>query len=433
MKKIIKIKWMHCISCEMILEKELKNITWVQLLMISYKKWIMEIVYENDSDYKKVVDIIEKNGYNVQSNEIETDNVTNVLNNIVAVLIVVVLFVFSGLFDLNKYIPDTSTLSYSWALLVWIIASVSTCLAITWWLIIWFSKYIDSTNTTNWHIRVQIWFQLWRIIWFFILWWLLWVTWKLFSLSFSIWSILTFFVWIILLYIWLNILWILPSISRLWFHMPKSFASKIEKLWKPKYAPIAWALTFFLPCWFTQTIQLLAISSWSFLGGWLIMLFFVLWTFPVLFSIWLGSSYFEWKKFPIFNKIIAVILIFFWLTTIWNSYNLLSFSSLKNNNTNQELQNINWDVQEITVWHDWYQMVPKELVIDTWKNYKITVLPSENGKWCMSTQVIPKLNSKVSYILKWQAIYYEIQNAKSWTYEVVCGSMWMLQWKIIVK
>ncbi|MDP3381674.1 MAG: hypothetical protein Q8S84_09635 [bacterium] len=73
----------------------------------------MEIVYENDSDYKKVVDIIEKNGYNVQSNEIETDNVTNVLNNIVAVLIVVVLFVFSGLFDLNKYIPDTSTLSYS--------------------------------------------------------------------------------------------------------------------------------------------------------------------------------------------------------------------------------------------------------------------------------------------------------------------------------
>ncbi|MDP2091090.1 MAG: sulfite exporter TauE/SafE family protein [Candidatus Gracilibacteria bacterium] len=433
MKKIIKIKGMHCISCEMILEKELKNITGVQLLMISYKKGIMEIVYENDSDYKKVVDIIEKNGYNVQSNEIETDNVTNVLNNIVAVLIVVVLFVFSGLFDLNKYIPDTSTLSYSGALLVGIIASVSTCLAITGGLIIGFSKYIDSTNTTNGHIRVQIGFQLGRIIGFFILGGLLGVTGKLFSLSFSIGSILTFFVGIILLYIGLNILGILPSISRLGFHMPKSFASKIEKLGKPKYAPIAGALTFFLPCGFTQTIQLLAISSGSFLGGGLIMLFFVLGTFPVLFSIGLGSSYFEGKKFPIFNKIIAVILIFFGLTTIGNSYNLLSFSSLKNNNTNQELQNINGDVQEITVGHDGYQMVPKELVIDTGKNYKITVLPSENGKGCMSTQVIPKLNSKVSYILKGQAIYYEIQNAKSGTYEVVCGSMGMLQGKIIVK
>ncbi len=438
MKKIINIKWMHCISCEMILEKELKKLTWVQLLMISYKKWIMEIDYERESDYEKVIKIIEKNWYKV--NQINSTWNNNMITNIIALLIVIILFMFTWLFDSIKYIPDTSTLSYSWALLVWLIASISTCLAVTGWLIIWFSKYIDSTNTTNWHIKVQLWFQLWRIIWFFLLGWLLWLTWKLFSLSFSIWSILTFFVWIILLYIWLNILWILPSISRFWIHMPKSFASKIEKLWKPEYAPIAWVLTFFLPCWFTQAMQLLAVSSWSFIWGGLIMLFFVIGTFPVLFSLWLGSSYFEWKKFPIFNKIIAAVLIFFWLITVSNSYNLLNFSSTSNN-TNQVTQNkestntetINNDVEEITVWFDWYQMDPKELVLEKWKNYKITVLPSENGKWCMSTQTIPKLSSKVSYILKWQAITYDINNAKQWEYDVVCGTMWMWQWVIIVK
>lgn len=440
MKKSIHIKWMHCISCEMIIENELKNMTGVKLLMLSHKKWIMEIEYEQVSDYKKVVNMIEKNGYKVVEG---TDNKVlenNILSNTIALLVIVILFMFTWLFDLNKFIPDTATLSYSWALLVWVIASVSTCLAITWWIIIWFSKYIDSTHSTKWHVKVQLWFQLWRIIWFFILGWLLWITWKIFSLSFSISSILTFSVGILLLYIGLNILWILPSISKFWVHMPKSFASKITKLWKPEYAPIAWALTFFLPCWFTQTMQLLAVSSWSFLGGWLIMLFFVLWTFPVLFSVWLGSSYFEWKKFPTFNKIIAAILIFFWLTTVSSSYHLLSFSGTNTNNTiNQVAKNTettdttNNDVKEITVWFDWSQMDPRELILEQWKNYKITVLPSENWRWCMSTQTIPKLSSKVSYILKWQAITYDINDAKAWTYDVVCGTMWMWQGTIIVR
>ena len=438
MKKIIHIKWMHCISCEMILEKELSVLKSVVLLMLSYKKGTMEIEYEKESDYEKVVDIIENNGYKVKWDNdeySENNNVWNILTNIIVVLVIVILFIFSWLFNLNKYIPDTSTLSYSGALLVWLIASLSTCLAITWWIIIWFSKYIDSTKSTKWHVKVQLWFQLWRIIWFFILWWLLWVTWKLFSLTFAFSSILTFVVGILLLYIWLNILWIFPSMTKFWIHMPKSFASKIEKLWKPEFAPITWALTFFLPCWFTQTMQLLAISSWGFLSWWLIMLFFVLWTFPVLFSLWLGSSYFEWKKFPIFNKIIASLLIFFWISTITNSYHLLWLNSV-NNNVAPVVQNIdtnNSEVKEITVWFDWTQMDPQELVLEKWKNYKITVLPSENWKWCMSTQVIPKLNSKVSYILKGQAITYEINNAQAWEYDVVCSTMWMHQWTIIVK
>lgn len=438
MKKIINLKWMHCISCEMIIEKELKNLSWVKLHMVSHKKWIMEIEYDKESDYEKVVEFIEKNGFNVVENDEKSDEdfVWKLMLNIIALLIVVILFIFSGLFDLNGYLPDTSTMSYSGAFLVWLIASVSTCLAITGWIIIWFAKYIDSTHSSLWHVKVQLWFHLWRIIWFFVLGGLLWITWKIFSLSLSITSILTIVVWILLLYMWLNLLWIIPSLTKFWVHMPKSFASKIEKIWKPEFAPIAWALTFFLPCGFTQTMQLLAISSGSFLWGWLVMLFFALWTFPVLFSVWLGSSYFEWKNFPLFNKIIASILIFFWLTTISNSYNLLSLNTI-DNKIKQEIETAvidqNVDFKQVTVWHDWYQMDPTELVLEQWKNYKITILPDSNGKWCMATQVIPKLSSKVSYVLKWQAINYEMLNAQAWTYEVVCGSMGMLQGTIVVK
>jgi copper chaperone CopZ len=38
MKKIINIRGMHCMSCEILLEKELKNLKGVKLLSVSHKK-----------------------------------------------------------------------------------------------------------------------------------------------------------------------------------------------------------------------------------------------------------------------------------------------------------------------------------------------------------------------------------------------------------
>jgi len=171
MKKAIHVKGMHCISCELILEKWLKKISWADLIMVNHKKWILEIDYKTTSDYNKVVNLIEKNGFKVVEKWEKKSNNTQseFLWNIIAILVVVILFMTTKIFDLYSYLPDTSSMSYSSAFLVWIIASVSTCLAITGWIIIGFSRYIDSTNWTSDHIKVKLWFQIWRILWFFLL------------------------------------------------------------------------------------------------------------------------------------------------------------------------------------------------------------------------------------------------------------------------
>jgi hypothetical protein len=52
---------MHCISCEIILDKELKKIKDVNLLMLSHKKGIMEIEYKTQKNYDDVISVIEKN------------------------------------------------------------------------------------------------------------------------------------------------------------------------------------------------------------------------------------------------------------------------------------------------------------------------------------------------------------------------------------
>ena len=449
MKKIIHIKWMHCISCEIILEKEIKQISWVKIIMLSHKKWIMEVNYNHEKDYNKIKEAIEKHWFKVVlKNQKNWITLNIILNNIALFLGIAVFVYLFSMIDIYKYLPDTSTLSYSWAFLIWIIASVSTCLAITWWIIIWFARYIDNEKWIYWHIKVQWLFQLWRIIWFFILGWTLWYIWNIFQISFWLTGIVTFIVWFLLLYMWLNIIWIFPSITKFWLHLPKNFANKIESLGNPKFSPFVWALTFFLPCWFTQTLQLLAISSGSFFAWWLVMMFFAIWTFPVLFSVWLWSSYFKEKKFTSLNNIIWVIVIIFWLFTISNSYNLLSvgneyfrFSEIEvteiyeeniNENENISVSSIP-EIETINISHNWWSTEPSVLKLKKWWNYKIIITPSSNWLWCMWTQVIPKLSNNVSYVKKWIPIVYEMQNAKPGSYDIVCASMWMKQGKIVVE
>ena len=55
MKKIIHITWMHCISCEMILEKAFKDINSIDIISINHKKWILELDIKSNDDYKKVL------------------------------------------------------------------------------------------------------------------------------------------------------------------------------------------------------------------------------------------------------------------------------------------------------------------------------------------------------------------------------------------
>jgi hypothetical protein len=51
------------------------------------------------------------------------------------------------------------------ALLMWLVASLSTCLAVVWSVILWFSEYVDDSKGRSWHIKTQLSFQAGRIIW----------------------------------------------------------------------------------------------------------------------------------------------------------------------------------------------------------------------------------------------------------------------------
>ena len=93
--------------------------------------------------------------------------------------------------------------------------------------------------------------------------------------------------------------------------MPSGIFNFFRKIEHKTLTPIILGFgTFFLPCGFTQSMQIVALSSGSFITGFLIMLAFALGTLPVLALLSFGSTSFSHSKYaPLFFKSAGVFVI----------------------------------------------------------------------------------------------------------------------------
>jgi len=129
----------------------------------------------------------------------------------------------------------------------------------------------------------------------------------------------------------LQLINILPRFSKYKFTLPKSFSrflgiKKSKKEYSHSQAMIMGALTFFLPCGFTQAMQLYAVSTGSIGRGALIMGLFALGTAPGLLSIGGVTALISGNFKERFFKIAGLAVIFFAVFNFNNAYNLASLS-----------------------------------------------------------------------------------------------------------
>ena len=448
----LKIHWMHCISCEVLLEQNLKELDWVEVISVNHKNWDVVIKIKDEWKISEIEEVINKMNYTIEwkPNSWENSNSNKSKDYIEIILSFIIIsglvYFFNKLNLLDKLPITTSNAWILVALLLWIVASVSTCLALLWWLVISFWSTISETENekTLWEkARPHIYFNLWRIIWFSILWWILWFIWKKLIMSPSINWIMTMIIAVIMFYIWLQILNFVPSITKLWFHLPKAFTRNIQNLSKSNHwliPVIIWVLTFFIPCWFTQSMQLASVESWSMIIWALTMWAFALWTAPVLFSLWFWSSYIQKSNFGLLKKIIWVLIIFFALFSFTNGFKLwVDFmpnstelsSDISSNGQGFDFQNEN--AQTINFTHNWRSLEPYSVLLKHWTKYKLEIMPQANGQWCMFSMLIPWLDRTVKDVVKGKKIIYEISPVKSWVYPIVCGAMWMDHGKLIIE
>lgn len=427
MKTKLPIYGMHCKACELLVESRVSELSWVQVKSISQTKNFIEVEVENEKDVKKIKEIITSLWYEVEKKQIRKNNFFDyIIIFLLFVLFWIVYFLFQDV-DFVKNIANVQNASLLVVILIWFVASLSSCLAVTGGIVLGFSKYMDTSKNASSGLKIQTKFHIGRILWFALGWWILgsigWYFWSLGSLN----TFLLFLAGIFMIYMWLHILNIIPSLK---ISMPKIFGSKILNMKNPALAPIIWALTFFLPCWFTQSMQVYAASSGSFLSWALIMWAFALGTMPVLFLLWFGSSYFKNKDFHYANKVIWVIVVYFWI------FMLTGFNNLVALNTPSDTQKIdmeNISFEQKTVLHNGWSLAEKEILLDAGKNYKLNIIPTKDGSGCMSTLTIPGIDKTIHQVLAGKTIGIPIVNAKPGKYNIVCSTMGMKQWEIIIQ
>jgi sulfite exporter TauE/SafE len=172
-------------------------------------------------------------------------------------------------------------------------------------------------------VRPQILFHIGRIVSFFILGGLIGIIGANFELGGTGTFILSFIVAIVLLVLGVNLLDIFPWFRKLQPTLPAFIGRHINgfKNINHTLTPVLIGVaTFFLPCGFTQSMQIYALSTGSFWTGALIMLTFALGTLPVL-AILSFSSLGIHKKAQsgVFFKTVGLVVIFFGIFNLINS------------------------------------------------------------------------------------------------------------------
>jgi sulfite exporter TauE/SafE/copper chaperone CopZ len=209
-------------------------------------------------------------------------------------------------------------MSYATAFLIGVVASISTCMAVVGGMVLSVSaNYAKSGHT----VGPQVLFHLGRFLAFFLLGGAIGAAGSIFQLSATAMFVLTFAVGLIMLLLGIRLLGVWPP--ALSFTLPSIVSRRLNqsKPANPLFGPLAMgAITFVLPCAFTQAMQFYTLSSGSFLAGALNMTMFALGTFPVLALLSFGSLGFKSERSSsIFFKTAGISVIAFAAFNIVNS------------------------------------------------------------------------------------------------------------------
>ena len=222
---------------------------------------------------------------------------------------------------------NTSKVSYSTAFIVGLIASVSSCMAVVGGLVLSMSANFAKGGD---RVRPQFLFHIGRLVSFFILGGIIGLLGSKFQLSDNGTFAISFIVAIILIILGLNLLDIFPWARKIQLTLPSAFSAKIQNLKSMNHnlTPVLIGIvTFFLPCGFTQSMQIYTLSTGSFWIGALTMFAFALGTFPVLAILSFSTSGVKNKTWsPIFFKTAGLIVIFFGLFNLYNSLNIIGIN-----------------------------------------------------------------------------------------------------------
>lgn len=310
-KYIFHVAGTHCPSCKILIEDILKEQDDIRDVTVDLKK---ETVHIETIDSQRpeilVVELSEKikpNGYTLSIEKIVKNKKGDqvIWKALPIGLVFLILFFIlqkSGLLNFGIGGKTTPTTSF----IIGLVASVSSCLAIVGGLILSLSAKVSQDNIDD--KKNIVLFHVGRLGSFTLLGGILGMVGGAFGISFTLSAILGLIAAIVMLLLGLNLIGIFAK-SKI--TLPSGIFKFFRKIEHKTLTPLLIGFgTFFLPCGFTQSMQIVALSSGSFISGALIMGAFALGTFPVLALLSFGPAKFsQSKNAPLFFKSAGVVVV----------------------------------------------------------------------------------------------------------------------------
>lgn len=325
------VSGMHCKACEHLIEGELGDIDDVTAVDADLTKQVVTVTGEfgvlSPEEVAAVLTRpIEPHGYTLATERVAPKRSWSDFKLAVpAALAFIVFFILlqkAGVVSLF----DTSGVSYGTAFLIGVIASVSTCMAVVGGLLLSMSATFAKEGSTR---TPQVLFHMGRLIAFFVLGGVIGAVGTAFTLSTVATFVLGILIGFVMLMLGINLLDVFHGAKRFNLAMPKILSrhalevTKFNHTFTPFLVGVA---TFFLPCGFTQSMQLYTLGSGSFMNGALTMFTFALGTLPVLALLSVTSVSISKSRYAgAFFKTAGLIVIAFALMNIINSFVIMGY------------------------------------------------------------------------------------------------------------
>lgn len=313
------VSGMHCASCPMLIEGELTDLPNITTAKASLKYNHVEITGEfGQKSLGEVAEelnrVTKAHGYTLSPEKQGHDAKWHEFGVAVPIAIgFIAFFIILQKLGLVNLVT-TSEVSYSTAFLIGMIASVSTCMAVVGGLVLSMSANYAKEGDK---VRPQMLFHIGRLVSFFVLGGVIGALGTVFKIGVTGSLILSLIVALVLLILGINLLDVFPWAKKLQPTLPRFIGNHVQGLKQINHTltPILIGVaTFFLPCGFTQSMQIYTLTTGSFLSGALTMFVYALGTLPVLALLSFSSLTIHTKaRSGIFFKTAGLVVLFFGL------------------------------------------------------------------------------------------------------------------------
>lgn len=435
------IKGMHCQSCEVLLTEELEALPDVQKADVSLRTKTATITARHMPPHAAVERAIKTAGYEIGYDEkpaVSRDKrvYKDVAIGFVVVAILLVLFTKLDLGNVANVNMSGASVGLV-ALMIGLTAGFSTCMALIGGLVLGISsRHAEKhpTATPMQKFRPHLLFNLGRIISFVVLGGVIGALGAAFQLKGSLLGLLTIGVGLVMLMLGLQLTEVFPRLKG-----SLSLPSRIGKLigikkhegreYSHKDSFLLGAATFFLPCGFTQAMQLFAVSTGSPVSGALIMGMFAVGTAPGLLSIGGLTSVVKGVFAQRFFRVVGVVVVAMAFINLSNGYNLLGLGGLFNGggssaSISAQTEEVSSDLPSATLATTFKldsDISPSSFTTKVGQKTTLEVEVKEDGQGCMSTIMIPGLDDSPQYLKNGKKITLTFTPKKAGTYQITCA------------